>query len=150
VGGYRGNQHGDLRSQKKLWGGGLQRWTDTNGYTDNKVISRASFLFFPNMEGSSAAVVVASYLFAKKICRSKKKKAHNNRINTVADLLKVTKHIYTDTRPTVWERCFLYGPRRDGCSAAASAPMDWLSSDHVGTPTNTHATTEYFLALKIL
>jgi hypothetical protein len=28
------------------------------------------------------------------------------------------------------------------CLAAASAPMDWLSSDHVGTPADTHATIE--------
>jgi hypothetical protein len=25
------------------------------------------------------------------------------------------------------------------CYAAASAPMDWVGSDHVGTPTDTHA-----------
>jgi hypothetical protein len=52
------------------------------------------------------------------------------------------KHVQANTRQTIQEQCFLCGSGRDRCKAAASAPMDWLGSDHVGTSTDTHATIE--------
>jgi hypothetical protein len=60
------------------------------------------------------------------------------------------KHVRTNTRPTIQEWCFLCGSRRDRCYAAASAPLDWLISDHVGTPTGTHATTEELGSLDVV
>jgi hypothetical protein len=50
------------------------------------------------------------------------------------------KHVETDTWPTIQERCFLCGSRRDHYYAAASAPRDWLVSDHVEPPTDTNTT----------
>jgi hypothetical protein len=53
-----------------------------------------------------------------------------------------TLRCYVNTRPTIQERSFLCGSHRDHCYSAVSAPMDGLGSDHVGTPTDTHATIE--------
>jgi hypothetical protein len=51
------------------------------------------------------------------------------------------KHVQTNTR-LIQKRCFLCNSRRDSCLVADSAPMDWLVSDHVGTPTDRNATIE--------
>jgi hypothetical protein len=60
---------------------------------------------------------------------------------------RLSKHVQTNT--TAIGAVFSLGPCCDRCYVAASVPMDWLDSDHVGTPTDTHAIIEelYFLCV---